>query len=399
MKQEKQILEFNYSQSRTISRKLNYYNPEGDEVIKTHFLFILFKNLPNNIPINNPRGHNLTNKPCKQMFETLETEPEYFTDCNRGLLLIAEKVYYVHQGTIEQKIIIDFGIDEEGETKGGLVDGGHTYAVLKERKNDESLADLPIFITIIEGAEGFATKLARARNTSVQVADKSMANYENEFKPIKTALGKYSNKVIYFENESEDTATFPIEELLALLTALNKDLYDKNNQPTVVYTGTTSCFNRWLSKKNRSTYEKLYPILPSIVELYEYLYANFEKYANKKKFGRINGIETYRGKGDNRKPVNIKLPFTNQSVRYRLSKGFSMPIFAALRFLLEEENGKLAWAVDPKKFLDKHGEIIVGQILDAHSREYASNPNKTGKSKVLWQNIANTVVIEQLSQR
>lgn len=409
MSQEKQVLEFNYSQARTISRKLNYYEPEGNEVVKTHFLFILLKDLPVNIPTTpNPRQPDIDAKPCKQMFETLETEPEHFTDCNRGLLLTAEKVYFPNSGEADRKIIIDFGVDEDGEPKGGLVDGGHTYAVLKKKIGDESLAELPIFVTIIEGAEEFATKLARARNTSVQVTDKSIANLENEFEDIKQALGKYSDKVIYFENENkgEDVATFQIEELIALMTALNKDLYSNNNQPTIVYTGISTCFNKWLNKKNRPTYAKLYSILPSVVEVYEHLYSRFEDYANeagRTKIGSINGIETYRGRGDKKKRISTKLPFTDQLVRYRLSKGFSMPIFSALRFLLEEKNGKLDWNVDPKKFLDKYGSTLVGQVLEAHTREYSGNPNKTGKSKVLWQNIANTVVItslqEQLAQK
>jgi len=406
MNQDKQVLEFNYSQARTITRKLNYYDPEGNEVIKTHFLFILLKDLPNNIPTTpNPRQPDITAKPCKQMFETLESEPEYFTDSNRGLFLTAEKVYFPASNDADRKMVIDFGIDEDGEIKGGLVDGGHTYAVLKKKNNDESLADLPIFVTIIEGAEQFATKLARARNTSVQVTDKSIANLENEFESIKQALKKkYSEKVIYFENENkgEDAATFQIEELIALMTALNKDLYSNNNQPTVVYTGISSCFNKWLNKKNRPTYEKLYPILPSIVEVYEYLYLNFEEYAKsagRTKLGSINGVETYRGKGKNKKPVSIRLPFTGQPVRYKLSKGFTMPIFSALRFLLEEKGGVMQWRVDPKDFLEKHGAMIVGQVLEAHSKEYGGNPNKTGKSKVLWQNIANTVIIHSLQEQ
>lgn len=405
MSNERQVLEFNYSQARTISRKLDYSDPEGNEIIKTHFLFILLKDLPANIPTTpNPRQPDIDAKPCKQMFETLDAEPEYFTDCNRGLLLAAEKVFFPDSNENGKKIIIDFGVDEEGVPRGGLVDGGHTYAVLKKKMSDESLAELPIFVTIIEGAEEFATKLARARNTSVQVTDKSIANLENEFKGIKQALGKYSGKVIYFENENkgEDVATFQIEELIALMTALNKDLYNNSNQPTVVYTGVASCFNKWLNAKNRPTYEKLYSILPSIVEVYEYLYANFETYAKQagiKIFGRINGVETHRGKGENRKMVSIKLPFTDQIVRYRLSKGFSMPIFAALRFLLVEKEGQIDWSVSPKEFLDKHGKTLVGQVLEAHTREYGSNPNKTGKSKVLWQNIANSVVINSLQEQ
>lgn len=402
---EKAVLEFDYSQSRTITRKLDFNESEGDGVIKTHFLFVLLKDLPSNIPTTpNPRKPDINAKPCQQMLVTLEQEPEYFTDCNRGLTLIAEKVFFPNQHEGGRKMIIDFGLDEDGFPKGGLVDGGHTYAVLKKKMGDESLAELPIFISIIEGAEGFASKLARARNTSVQVAEKSIANLENEFAGIKDALGDYSSKVIYFENEDvgSDAAVFQVEEILALMTALNRDLYDKDSQPTVSYTGISSCFNKWLNKQNRPSYERLYPKLRSIVETYEYLYAKFEDYADNagiRRFGGINGVEVSRGKGDKRKAVEVTLPFSGRTVRYKLTKGFSMPIFAALRFLLEEKNGALDWAVDPKVFLDKHGPKLVGQILEAHTKEYGSNPNRTGKSKVLWQNIANAVIIDSLEEK
>jgi hypothetical protein len=399
------VLEFDYSQARTISRNLIFDEPQGNGVIKTHFLFILLKDLPENIPTGpNPRQPDIKAKPCREMFKTLEEEPEYFTDCNRGLVLLAEKVYFPNSNDKEKKIIVDFGMDEDGEIKGGLVDGGHTYAVLKNKHKDETLGELPVFVTIIEGADEFATKLARARNTSVQVAEKSIANLENEFEAIKNALGEQSKKVIFFENENRenDDATFPVEELIALMTALNQDLYDKNHTPTIVYTGISSCFNKWLNKRNRATYEKLYPLLPSIVETYEYLYIKFEEYAKKagtKKFGGINGVETYRGRGKNKKAVTITLPFGGATVRYKLSKGFSMPIFAALRFLIENSGGVLRWTVDPKEFLDKHAFELVSQILSAHTTEYGSNPNKTGKSKVLWQNVANTVVISSLQEK
>lgn len=403
------VLECNYSQARTISRKINYYDPEGNEVVKTHFLFILLKDLPKNIPTTpNPRQPDINAKPCKQMRNTLETKPEHFTDCNRGLLLAAEKVYYPNSNEPNQKVIIDFGVDEDDNPKGGLVDGGHTYAVLKQYLDDESLSDLPIFITIIEGAEEFATELARARNTSVQVADKSIANLENEFLPIKNSLGDYSDKLIFFENENlaNEKAVFPVEDLIAILTALNIELYDNNHQPTIAYTGVSTCLNKWLNKKTRKSYEPLYPLVRSIVELYEYLYYKFEEYAEinggigSKKFGLINGIEVNRGRGDKKKPVSIKLPFSEKTVRYQLSKGFILPIFASLRFLLENDGTTgYYWSVDPKIFLDKYAPQLIGQIFETHTREYAGNPNKTGKSKVLWENIAKTVIIYSLQEK
>lgn len=396
----KRTFEFEFSQARTISRNLYFYNTEEKEsLIKTHFLFILLKNLPKELPMGpNPRRANEKAKPCRQMFETLEKEPELFTDCNRGLFLIAEKVYYPNQND-KKSIVIDFGEDEDGNIKGGLVDGGHTYKVLKTSMADETLVDLPIFLTIIEGADQFATQLARARNTSVQVKETSIANLDREFEPIKKALGKYAEKIIWSENENvnNEKAVFSVEDLMALMTAQNLDLYDSEHQPTVAYTGTATCFNKWMNKKNRYSYEKLYSILPSIVETYEHLYKKYESYAKDsgtRRFGGINGIEKERGKGKKKKVV-IKLPFTEEIVNYKMANGFILPIFSALRFLLKEDNGEYKWMMEPKQFLDKHAPRLVSKILDAHSNENGSNPNKTGKSKMLWENIAQAVIIHR----
>lgn len=401
----KKIFEFEFSQARTISRNLYFYNTEEKEsLIKTHFLFILLKNLPKELPTGpNPRQADLKAKPCRQMFETLEKEPELFTDCNRGLFLIADKVYYPNQNN-KKSIVIDFGEDEDGNIKGGLVDGNHSYRVLEKVMNDETLSDLPVFITIIEGADQFATQLARARNTSIQVKETSIANLDKEFEPIKEALGKYAEKIIWSENENvnNEKAVFSVEDLMALMTAQNLDLYDSEHQPTVAYTGTATCFNKWKNKKNRSSYERLYSILPSIVEVYEYLYKKYEDYAKvggTKKFGGIKGIEKKRGKGKNEKKIEIKLPFTEEIVPYKMANGFILPIFSALRFLLREENGNYKWTIEPKKFLDKHAPKLISKILDAHSNENGSNPNKTGKSKMLWENIAQSVINYSLQEK
>lgn len=400
----KQIFEFGFSQVRKITRDLYFCNSrENESQIKTYFLFVPLKNLPKELPTGpNPRQADLKAKPCKQMQETLEKEPELFTDCNRGLFLIAEKVYFPSQN--QKSIIIDFGEDEDGNIKGGLVDGGHTYAVLKKAMDDETLSDLPIFITIIEGANQFATQLARARNTSVQVKEKSIANLDKEFDLIKKSLGDYSEKIIWSENENVNNpkAVFSVEDLVSLLTALNLSLYDSEHHPTVAYTGTATCFNKWLNKKNRPSYEKLYNILPSIVEIYEYLYKRYRDYAiagGTKRFFGINGIEKERGKGKNKKRIEIKLPFTEEIIHYKIANGFILPIFASLRFLLSEENGNYKWAINQEQFLDRYAPRLISKILDAHSNENGSNPNKTGKSKMLWDNIAQAVINYSLQEK
>lgn len=403
----KNIFELNVAQVRTITRDLHFYPEQEDgkgQEIKTHFLYITLKNLPANIPTGpNPRHADLTAKPCKQMFETLEKEPELFTDCNRGLFLLAEKVHFPNEGG-GKKLIVDFGLDEDGEVVGGLVDGNHSYQVLQKVREDSSLNELPIFVTIIEGADQFAVQLARARNVSVQVDEKSISNLDKEFDPLKEALASYADRIIWVQNQDlvNEQAVVPAEELMARLTAINLDLYDNDHHPTVAYTGSATCLHKWLNKQKRPTYEKLYPNLRSALEAYEHLYEKYEDYAKaagRNRLGAINGIEKSRGTGKNKRRLTVVLPFSKVTVGYKLSNGFILPIFAALRFLFKEVDGVYQWEIEPKKFLDQYGPKLVGKLLDAHTYENGGNPNKTGKSRMLWENIAQTVINQALQER
>lgn len=392
------VFTFSFLQARTIKRGLFFNSPESNQEIKNHFIYIALKNLPEDYPLGpNPRRPDITSKPCRQMKETLETEPQYFTDCNRGLYLTAEKVEFSDEPEgIDRKVSIDFGSSDEGEPIGGLVDGGHTYAILLQYKKNPELADMPVFINVVEGALDFATKLARARNTSIQVDEKSIANLEKKFEPIKEALGDYSKKVIYFSNQNKlnDDSSVPVEDIVALMTAINRDLYDKDNQPTIAYTGSAACLTKWLNPKHESSYRKLYPILHDAIEVYEYLYLNFKKYAKEGgivRFGGLTGVD---------KEVKTTLPFSGTRVEYNLAKPFIVPIFASLRFLLEiDNNGNWKWGMDPHVFLEKHGPTLVKKLIDAHSKDYGSNPNKTGKSRILWESLASNVENYYLTEK
>lgn len=392
------VFTFSFLQARTIKRGLFFNTSENPQEVKNHFIYVALKDLPEDFPLGpNPRRPDISSKPCRQMKETLEIEPQYFTDCNRGLYLTAEKIDFSEEreGGFDRKVTIDFGSSDEGDPVGGLVDGGHTYAILLQHKNNPELANMPIFVNIVEGALDFATKLARARNTSIQVDEKSIANLEKKFEPIKEALGDYSKKVIYYSNQGIlDDSSVPVEDIVAMMTAINRELYDRDNQPTIAYTGSAACLTKWLNPKHQASYEKLYPVLHSIIEVYEHLYLNFKKYAREGgiiRFGGLSGVD---------KEVRTTLPFSGVQVEYNLAKPFIMPIFASLRFLLEKdpaENWK--WGVDPRDFLDKHGPTLVKKLIDAHSKDYGSNPNKTGKSRILWESLASNVENYYLTEK
>ena len=113
-------------------------------------------------------------------------------------------------------------------------------------------------LEILTGVENIFQNLAAARNTSVQVQDKSIAELEKRFEIIKDAIGSeaFSKRVYFKENDSGD---IDVADLLAILNMFNIHKYPgKENFPVVSYSAkknasiTTSSITRSLGERGKS---------------------------------------------------------------------------------------------------------------------------------------------------
>ena len=87
--------------------------------------------------------------------------------------------------------------------KHGNIDGGHTLRAVFQAKNKNSLSDdRYVFFEIFTGIES-PVELAAARNTSVQVDLKSIAELEKSFDVIKEAFDNvpFKDRIAYKMNE------------------------------------------------------------------------------------------------------------------------------------------------------------------------------------------------------
>ena len=84
------------------------------------------------------------------------------------MLLYQQKKVMFNNRTNE--VTIEFG----DELFHGNIDGGHTYKIICEHQNEQPRIDQYVQFEIITGVEDIIEDLARARNTSVQVDEKSM---------------------------------------------------------------------------------------------------------------------------------------------------------------------------------------------------------------------------------
>lgn len=116
-------------------------------------------------------------------------------------------------------------------------------------------------------------ELASARNTSVQVSDKAIAELAEKFTFVKDVLKDepYANEISYRENEADKR--LGSLDFVRLMFCYNIFKYptDSNSQSISAYSGKAQFLKDYLnSYGNKVNYYKLIaPLLPEIVKLYE----------------------------------------------------------------------------------------------------------------------------------
>lgn len=375
-----------------------FYNVE--DYINSSEMYIMIcdvKDIPNDIPMEtNPREQKLTTGVAKKIRATLRNEKSHnFYLLNRGLTLSAKSVQYDNKTDI---VTLEFeDLDVHGD-----IDGGHTYKIILEQQENLDYGEQFVKVEILTGVEDMFQELAAARNTSVQVQDKSIAELENRFDIIKEAIDKepYLENLYFKENEKGE---IDVADVIAILNLFNIDKYpNKNESPIISYSGKGQCIKNYIAthkeyeESDNNPYVKMKKVMPDIFRLYDYLEKNMRKYysngVSNKKYGLVTGVTTKKeGK------EAFKTKFYQENIDYTTPNGFLYPILGAFRALLEEKNGVYDWKKNPFEIMDKIGPELVASTISM-SRELGNNPNATGKNKTLWMNLYMMVCIEIIGE-
>src|SRR5262249_27007936 len=121
----------------------------------------------------NARFASLTNRPARDMLQTLETEPSTFILKNNGMMVVAESIRVEdNKVTLECR---EAEADEEFPGH-GVLNGGHTYKCLTHAltAGEDRYNDVPqkaqVMITVGIGIpEEDVWRISKARNTSEKV--------------------------------------------------------------------------------------------------------------------------------------------------------------------------------------------------------------------------------------
>lgn len=250
-----------------------------------------------------------------------------------------------------------------------------------------------------ESTDAFNSSLlsiCSARNNNVQLTLETKAGKKGFYEVLRSALPKEIEERV--EWKSNDGGDVKVRDLIALswipLSKLDLDdmpkvlpqniyrnkgecakLFDDLMSRDDVSRATDGEYTRKVHNKQVVSALKLAGMLPT---LYDKIYKDFpEAYkANGGKFGNINVVKVAANMRT--QPTTY---FTEQDVDYSYPDGLIMPLVYGLKALIEiEDNGTVAWATDPEKFLDEHLTVIVRKyrpVLDA----FRFDPQKVGKNE------------------
>jgi hypothetical protein len=378
--------------------------------------YVKIADLPLNLPSDvNPRAQNTESRVARQIQKGLLDDASVFHLLNRGLTVTAYDAEYDTQKQ-ELKLALSSG-------HYGLVDGGHTYAVIRknlaaqaangaeaktgkktpeeatpeegkeeEQERPEFLDNGYVRLEVMVGVKNeLLVDVARSRNTSAQVRDESLANLEGSFDWLKEVLAKtpFGAEIAYKENEDDTQYPIDVREIIALLTLFHPNFQDSEKPPIMGYTSKGRCLE--LFRDQPEGFQQLKPIIPDILKLYDYVHFKFADLY--KDIGGFTGIgeetkKTQRGlklaKVTGVKAIKEGFPlyYLGEKAYYAFPDGWLLPVLSSLRAVVSYR-GAAKWKANPFKFFDATGKSLVSSTLET-SLSMGRNPNAVGKNRPHW---------------
>ena len=388
--------------AKEFKRMMDPRNPKGKHI--KYVCYVQASSIPQEMADwmeTNPREQKMTTNVAVKIKDSLRDNP-YFHELNRGILISSLSTMWDNK---TEELIITFDNPEIH----GNIDGGHTLRAILEAKSKNYLPDdRYVFFEIFEGIES-PVELAAARNTSVQVDLKSIAELENSFEVLKEALSNnvFYNRIQFKMNEhyNEDGIDpIDVREIISIILMFSQEIYPYKNadgvlsdvQPMQCYSGKEASLKKFL-KQNGGAAEKqkidrenmvknMMPIIPDIFALWEKIETSFASVSNST--GKRFGTRKYT-KYDGGKVVG-KSFLMQQDLQYYIPKGLMYPVVGAFRALVQRNaDGTYYWKKNPIEVWDVIGSKLVTIILD----EKAENPDVIAKNSNLWSNLFKEVYI------
>ncbi len=338
-------------------------------------------------------------KPFQDMIATVEDEPSSFHKKNRGITYLCEKFEYDNSKKRLQVSVptpdlpVPGAETAEDDPRFGIADGGHTYEVIRQTVDRiNELRDIPswsepfVRVHFLAGegvVAGEIELIVEALNTSSQVQQYTLDEYQNKFDSLKKALsdsGFDVNLIAFRENEEKE---WDIREIVQRMACFLKDRW-KFTQPTSMYRSKGKALDLFTNDITRSDFEKLYGVIRDVITLPEFIQSQFSQgdVLKGKRFGGLRAVKTLK--------KSYSRPGTSYPTEHLMDLAASLPIAAAFRELLELRGDRYVWKIRPETVFKSCAEELY-KVLASKSRT-ARSVQVLGSDTELWTQAVNIVL-------
>lgn len=303
--------------------------------------------------------------PVKEMEITVESSPESFHLKNRGITYLcdrfendnATKTVTIHIPSTTE------GADEDAIPRFGIADGGHTYHViektvqeLEELRQKEKWVEPFVRVHLISGkVYEQAPQIVEALNTSTQVKQVTLDEYQGEFDELKAALQRSGfdiDNIAFRENEPDKEWT--VEEILQRLACFLKDRWQET-PPASMYKSKAKALDLYVDKKTRPEFFRLFDIVGDLVTLPEFIQSR---------------LSSQMPQGRAPRPIRVqKTPFvrpgTHYPTRHLFDAAAVLPMAAAFRELLQLKGDRYHWRVSFDEVFGRCSEALYRALVRA----------------------------------
>lgn len=356
----------------------------------------------------NPREPVLTSPVSKKIGATLEENGSNFHLLNRGITIVAKSVEFDNKTSRMRLVLAE---DEEEKGFFGILDGGNTNArinkwreELAEEKAKEELAkrfvNAQILIPELHGASvpspemmNLLNDIKEARNTSVQVKEKSIADSRHHFDLLKTVLQdeSYFSEVQWHEGQR---GSIDAQTIVILLMMYYPRFCDEaeGREPSNAYGHKDRCLDAYLkyAEEEPDKLEAWIRLVPQMLEFFDKLQVTLPEHYEGR-FGRIKEVQIFderrfeRGNKKYRKTA-ARSQFFAREMKYSYPNGWLYPIYAAFRVLtgLSADGKSAVWKKDPLAFWEKNGDEICKRY-EPHLTAVGYDTKKVATNLICYQ--------------
>ena len=365
--------------------------PDPSEAGRERFVFLVPASTIPELPLDpNPRDQNIdlgVYREVQKSLRNVDCAPDTFHLKNKGITVIAASVRKADQKGFRYELEFDDGQ--------GIVDGGHTYAVIRDALNNEEVPEQQfVKVEVLVGVDAaLAVDIASGLNTAVAVSEMSIQNLRDRFDPIKEALvgEPYESVIAYKENEQDKV--LDVRDVIAFMSLFNIGLFpnEGSEYPTYAYHRRATSLRSFIN--NGESFQKMMAMLPEILVLSDTISYEARGLHNDAggHGGRLAFVEQ-RFRGD------FKFPFIDKNSKYKLAKGALIPMLGAFRWMVVETNGQYEWrgTFDDVLTLWRASGAELMRLTKATSDELGKVPDAVGKSRNHWATVHSVVVKNQL---